>query len=186
MDTSRVAGRLIVICGLPGAGKTTLARRMERELHAIRLSADDWMNALAMDLYDEAARGRIESLQWTLARQLLERGSIVVVEWGSWTRAEREALRLGARALGAAVELHYLHASANMLFERVQRRGAEVPPIERSARAMARGVRGANAGGSCVIRRAARRASMIPADATSATYNYGVRITSSTRGATLS
>jgi predicted kinase len=125
MNTSRVAGRLIVICGLPGAGKTTLARRMERELHAVRLSADDWMNALAMDLNDEAARARIESLQWTLAQQLLERGSIVVVEWGSWTRGERDVLRLGAQAVGAAVELHYLHAPANVLLERVQRRGAE-------------------------------------------------------------
>ena len=40
---------------------------------------------------------------------------------------------MGARALGAGVELHYLHAPAEILFERIQRRGIEKPPIEREA-----------------------------------------------------
>jgi hypothetical protein len=40
-------------------------------------------------------------------------------------------LRLGARALGAAVELHYLSAPADVLFDRIQRRNVENPPIER-------------------------------------------------------
>jgi ribose 1,5-bisphosphokinase PhnN len=42
-------------------------------------------------------------------------------------------LRLGARELGAAVELHYLSAPVDVLFERLQRRGRENPPIERDA-----------------------------------------------------
>ena len=41
--------------------------------------------------------------------------------------------RLGARALGAAVELHYLSAPVDVLFERLERRGRENPPIERDA-----------------------------------------------------
>ena len=36
-----------------------------------------------------------------------------------------------ARAAGAAVELHYLSAPADVLFERVRRRGMESPPIQR-------------------------------------------------------
>jgi hypothetical protein len=39
-------------------------------------------------------------------------------------------LRLKARALGAAVELHYLSAPKDVLFDRIQRRGTENPPIE--------------------------------------------------------
>jgi predicted kinase len=42
---------------------------------------------------------------------------------------ERDALRLGARAFGAAVELHYLSAPVEVLFERTQRRGMEDPPL---------------------------------------------------------
>jgi predicted kinase len=77
--------------------------------------------------------GRSEALQWKLGRDLLARGLIVIIEWGTWGRAERDALRLGARALGAAVELQYVHAPVDVLFERIRRRGMESPPIEREA-----------------------------------------------------
>jgi predicted kinase len=126
-------GRLIVVCGLPGSGKTTLAKVLEARLRAVRFCADEWMDALALDLYDEEMRGRVEALQWKLGRELLARGLIVIIEWGTWGRAERDALRLGARAQGAAVELHYTRAPVEVLWERIQRRGLENPPIERES-----------------------------------------------------
>jgi len=104
---------------------------LESRLHAVRFSPDEWLDALLLDVYDEAGRARIEALQWKLGQQLLALGLIVIIEWGTWGRSERDALRLGARALGAAVELHYLHAPADLLFERIQRRGMENPPIGR-------------------------------------------------------
>src|SRR5262249_44587334 len=125
--------RLIVVCGLPGSGKTTFALKLETALRAVRFCPDEWMNALSLDLYDEKRRAQIESLQWKLAQELLAQGLTVIIEWGTWGRSERDALRLGARALGAAVELHYLSAPEDVLFERIQRRGMENPPIERDA-----------------------------------------------------
>ena len=35
--------QLHLICGLPGAGKTTLARRLDVELPALRLSPEEWL-----------------------------------------------------------------------------------------------------------------------------------------------
>jgi predicted kinase len=124
---------LIVVCGLPGSGKTTLAHALESRLRAIRFSPDDWLDALSMSLYREDVREKMEALQWKLAQELLARGVTVIVEWGTWARCERDTLRLGARALGAAVELHYLTAPVDVLFERLQRRGRENPSIERDA-----------------------------------------------------
>ncbi|MCU1243199.1 MAG: hypothetical protein JWO71_3925 [Candidatus Acidoferrum typicum] len=133
MERSGTGARLIIVCGLPSSGKTTLAKALESRLRAVRFCPDEWMDALSLHLYDEERRGKIEALQWKFARELLALGLTVIIEWGTWGRSERDALRLGARALGAAVELHYLSAPADVLFERIQRRGLEKPPIERDA-----------------------------------------------------
>lgn len=119
------AGRLVIVCGLPGSGKTTLATRLEGEHGAVRFCPDEWMAALGIDLFDEQARDRVEQLQWQFAQRLLELGQIVVIEWGTWGRDERDALREGARAQGAAVELRLLEASVDVLLESVRDRDTE-------------------------------------------------------------
>jgi len=132
MEKSSTGPRLIIVCGLPGSGKTTHAKLLQSKLGAIRFAPDEWMDALSLDLYDEARRKRIEALQWKLAQELLALDLTVIVEWGTWGRSERDTLRLGAKALGAAVELHYLAAPVDVMFERIQRRGLENPPIRRN------------------------------------------------------
>jgi predicted kinase len=129
MKTPGSGGRLIIVCGLPGSGKTTHARQLQAGLRAIRLSPDEWMDALSLDTWDEDRREKIEGLQWQLGQQLLILGLTVIIDWGTWGRSERDALRLQARELGAAVELHYLSAPVEVLLDRVQRRGMENPPI---------------------------------------------------------
>jgi len=133
MEESAIGPRLIIVCGLPGSGKTTLAIALERRLRVIRFAPDEWMDALAIDLYDEEKRAKVEALQWKLAQKLLALSLNVIIEWGTWGRSERDTLRLGARALGAAVELHYLSVPVEVLLERIQRRGREEPPIDREA-----------------------------------------------------
>lgn len=112
--------RLVVVCGLPGSGKTTVSAELKSSYGAIRLSPDEWMEALGVDLFDEGARARIERLHWQLACRLLELGQIVVIERGTWGRDERDVLRQGARALGACVELHFLDEPMEVLWNRVR------------------------------------------------------------------
>jgi predicted kinase len=82
--------RLVLLCGLPAAGKTTLARVLADSYGAVRLSADEWKLALGIDPFDDGARTLLEAQLRALTRRLLELGTSVVLEWGFWARAERD------------------------------------------------------------------------------------------------
>jgi predicted kinase len=86
---------------------------------------DDWMVASGIDLWDESTRVRIEAFQLTLAFELLRAGNNVIVEWGTWAREERDALRDAARSIGAPVELRYVSADAEELWRRIVDRDLE-------------------------------------------------------------
>jgi len=79
MERSGTGARLIIVCGLPGSGKTTLAKVLESKLRAVRFSADEWINALSLDLYDEESRGKIEALQWKFGQELLALTLTVII-----------------------------------------------------------------------------------------------------------
>ena len=121
---SKSSTRLVLICGLPASGKSTLARRLAAELPAIRLDKDTWVTQLGGDVWDDDFRVRVERLLWDLAQELLSRGQSVILEWGHWARVERDEKRLGARAVGVEVELHYLSAPLDELVRRAERRTA--------------------------------------------------------------
>jgi predicted kinase len=123
---------LFLICGLPGAGKTTLARQIEASQPALRLSPDEWIAPLLADPADTAEldrlRSPVEALQWEVARRALALGIDVVLEWGFWSRGERDHYRSEAEALGARVELRYLELARDELWSRLARRNADLPP----------------------------------------------------------
>jgi predicted kinase len=119
---ARSPARLVLICGLPASGKTTLARQLGPAIPAIRLDKDQWTAGLGLDVWDDELRARVEAQLWALAQELLASGQSVILEWGHWARVERDQKRLGARALGVGVELHYLDAPLEVLIERARRR----------------------------------------------------------------
>ena len=121
---ARSSTRLVLICGLPASGKSTLARQLAPKIPAIRLDKDAWVTQLGADVWDDEFRVRLEQQLWVLTQDLLARGQSVILEWGHWARAERDEKRLGARALGVGVELHYLDAPLVDLIERAERRTA--------------------------------------------------------------
>ena len=115
---------LITFCGLPGAGKTTIAKELEKTTGAVRLNTDEWVAALGVDFFDDEFRDKLQVRLYEHGITLLKLGQSIILEDGLWRRDERDRLREVAHKLGAAVEIHYLDLPFDELWRRLEARNA--------------------------------------------------------------
>lgn len=99
---------LYVMIGLPAAGKTTVARQLEDEHRALRLTPDEWMIPLFGESDAGGKRDVLEGRFVWLATRALRFGVSVVLDFGVWGKDERSALRCLAEEVGADCRLVYL------------------------------------------------------------------------------
>ena len=120
---------LHLMVGLPCSGKTTLARSLERKHSAIRLTPDEWHLRLfgqdAVHPQHDARHSLIEALQWEIAERALALGTNAILDFGFWSREEREDFRSRARQLGASSEVHFLDVPGDQLLQRLAHRNTE-------------------------------------------------------------
>ncbi len=114
--------RIILFCGLPGSGKTTLAKQLAKRYRAIRLNTDEWMADLGVDPGEEPLHTKMQLRLWELAQEMLKLGHDVVLEDGLWTKPERDNKRHTAQELGVETELHYLKVPLEELIRRLESR----------------------------------------------------------------
>lgn len=96
-----------LLVGLPGSGKTTLARRLETH-GALRLTPDEWMVPLFGTSHPDERRDVLEGRLVQVGLRSLELGVDVVLDFGLWSRDERTALRWLTAAVGATATVHSL------------------------------------------------------------------------------
>lgn len=96
--------------GLPGVGKTTLARELERTSGALRLTPDEWMVPLfGLRWVDFAGkRDVLEGRLVWVGHQVLRAGVSVILDFGCWSADERYALRAIADLADSDFQLHYV------------------------------------------------------------------------------
>jgi predicted kinase len=113
-----------------GAGKTTFARRLERDLPAVRFSHDEWMSHLFGD--DPPAErfamqyGRVWDLMAAVWMRCLVLGVDVVLDLGFWTRAERDQVRDQVTGAGADYRLYELRCPEPRAWARIEARNRDL------------------------------------------------------------
>lgn len=126
---------LHLMVGLPCSGKTTLARKLEKEYSALRLTPDEWHICLFGHDYGESMteseetkhdsrHDSVESLMWDVAARVLVLGVDVILDFGCWVKSQRDEFRERANKLGADFKIHYVDVSEEVLFERLEARNA--------------------------------------------------------------
>jgi len=130
---------LHVLTGLPGSGKSTHAAALVARTGATHVAMDHAVLARGLSLVDYDARFALQPEVEATIPPLLAAGTSVVAEFGSWSRDERDRLRLLAAPSGARTELHWVDAPVDVCIARVLARGGP------DAESLAREVLGASA-----------------------------------------
>src|SRR5262245_33302669 len=115
-----------LVCGFLGAGKTTFARRLAHEQHAVRFSIDEIYLQLLADgptyTLDQQALDRLLAALHLLWPEIVRAGADVVLDFGFWRRALRDEVRALARSVGAETRLHVLRCPDDVALARCLRR----------------------------------------------------------------
>ncbi len=127
--------QLVVFAGLPGTGKTSLARTVARELHAMYLDKDtikDTAIAVGRELKLERAAEFSGPLSYELmvglARDNLTLGLSVVLDSPAGYRTFREQVEQLARSAKADLKLiECICTNEGLLRDRIENRGQDLP-----------------------------------------------------------
>ncbi|GHB75821.1 ATP/GTP-binding protein [Streptomyces xanthochromogenes] len=122
--------QLVLLAGLPGSGKTTIARELETRGY-LRICPDERVFEQHGHYGRDFPRGsykiRERPILTAIAAELrdaLASGRDVVLDHGLWTLSERQEWREVGEAAGAKVTLVYLPATHEELWERIKKRNA--------------------------------------------------------------
>lgn len=122
---------MYLIHGFPGAGKTTYAKKLEKETGAHRYTADEWMRERHGPNPPPA---RFASYLTQIKEDILAdaalkyaQGRDVILDYGFWKHEDRQRYRKIAIEMGFTPALHYIYADNDEMERRVLERTQELP-----------------------------------------------------------
>ena len=108
-------GKVILICGKIGSGKTTYANKLAKQLNAVIITQDELIYGLfGTELYYNDREQYYKYATWIVeyvkrkAGEAAKAGAVVICDNGFTPRTERDELRKYYANMGVACELHYI------------------------------------------------------------------------------
>ena len=124
---------LIVVCGLPGAGKSYFSRLLAEQVPLLVLESDSLRKVLfPRPTYDRTESTQLFRAIHILIAELLEKGVPVLFDATNLVESHRQRLYLLADRPGAKLVLIQLTAPPSMVRERLEGRAAGIDPHDHS------------------------------------------------------
>ncbi|MBA3470864.1 MAG: AAA family ATPase [Herpetosiphonaceae bacterium] len=133
--TRRQDGRIIVMMGLSGSGKSTVGQHLAQQLGAVHIRADALRKHLggvplaergAADLYTRAMSDRTYARLLELGIFLARHGQRVILDAKYDRRQRRQTVLEQAQAAGLPIQLVYCTAPQSILHQRLEQRQHDV------------------------------------------------------------
>lgn len=128
--------KVYLICGKICCGKTTYANKICVENNAVLLSVDEITLALFGQYCGDKHDKYVESAEKYLLNksiEFFEKNINVVLDWGFWTKAERESAKGFYKSRNIECELHYIDINEGTWKSRLNKRNNAVLAKETSA-----------------------------------------------------
>lgn len=127
-----------LICGFIGSGKTTFARKLEKETGVVRFTKDEWMvkvfgnnppkDKFEYDTFHEYD-SKMANLATEIALRFLKSGTSVIIDDGFWFRKQRDEMRQQLKDMGIAVKLYFIDTHIDLMRARTVKR-SENPSVD--------------------------------------------------------
>ncbi|MBQ6232016.1 MAG: ATP-binding protein [Clostridia bacterium] len=124
-----MAPKVYLMCGKICSGKSTHARELRKEHRAVVLSVDEITLALfgqdAGEKHDDYV-ARAEAYLYRKSLEIVESGISVILDWGFWTKEERDYARQFYGSRNIPYEFHYIDVDDAEWHRRLEKRNAAI------------------------------------------------------------
>ncbi len=121
--------KVFIMCGKICSGKSTYANDLRKEHNAVVLSVDEITLALfgqdAGDKHDYYVE-KAEAYLYQKSLDIIDTEINVILDWGFWTKKEREFARLFYTSKNIECEFHYIEINQDEWLNRLQKRNKDI------------------------------------------------------------